>query len=255
MNTRIRIMDMEIDLLPQENFQEEIRSYLEEDSLRIVHMISLDYVDTYEENELVQQILAQADLVLPGEKAILSAHHVDVLETAGMVIDYKSLFELSDSLLDKKTVYLVLRDEREARAVKAYFSRYFSGEMIVGCFVADGNVTEESLINDINTKLPDIIVLSMESTQQEEWLSNNKNKINTKICLVLGSILPLILRDYVYIPQWIRKIHLGRLFRFLMRIPYSHFFRRRIFNRRMDDYITKKKWEGNVSDDKIQKDD
>ena len=255
MNTRVRIMDMEMDLLPQETFQDELQAYLSGDSLRVVHMVSLDYIDAYEENELLKEVLAQADLVLPGERAILLAHHVDVLETAGMVIDYKSLFALPASLLDKKSVYLVLRDEKEIRAVKTWLSRYFSGKAVVGTFAADKDVTEETLINDINTKLPDIIILSMDSTWQEEWLSKNKNRMNAKVCLVLGSILPLIMRDYVRIPRWIRKIHLGGVFRFLTRIPYSHFFRKRIFHRRMDDYITKKKWEGNVSDDKIQKDD
>lgn len=242
MGTRIRIMDLELDLLTQETFQEEVASYLSNEYLNIVHMISLDYIDTYDKNELVQQVLEQADLILPGEKAILSAHHVEVLETGGMVVDYHSLQELFEPLaLADKTYYLVLRNKKEARAMYRYMTKYFSKDVVVGVYVADGEVSEETLINDINTKLPDIILLSMDSTEQEEWLKNNKSKLNAKLCLVAGSILPLIMRDNIHVPEWLGKIHLAGAFRWVAKIPYSHSLRKRIFNRKMDDYITKKK--------------
>lgn len=242
MGTRIRIMDLELDLLTQETLQEEVASYLSNEYLNIVHMISLDYIDAYDENELVKQVLGQADLILPGEKAILSAHHVEVLETGGMVVDYHSLQELIRSLaLEEKTYYLVLRNRKEARAMYRYMTEYFPKDNVAGVYVADSGVSDETLINDINTKLPDIIILSMDSTEQEEWLENNKSKLNAKLCFVAGSILPLIIRDNIHVPKWLGKIHLAGAFRWVSKIPYSHSLRKRIFNRKMDDYITKKK--------------
>lgn len=80
MGTKVQIMDMELDLFTQETFHDEIASYLANDVLNVVHMISLDYIDMYDENELVQEVMKEADMVLPGEKTILSAHHVEVLE-------------------------------------------------------------------------------------------------------------------------------------------------------------------------------
>ena len=120
-----------------------------------------------------------------------------------------------------------------------YLTKYFPKDNILGVYVSDGNVSEETLVNDINIKLPDILLLSMDSTGQEEWLEKNKGKVNTKLCVVGGSILPLIIRDNVYIPVWIRRLHLSGIFQWIVRIPYSHFFRRRIFNRKMDDYNQK----------------
>ncbi len=246
MGTRVRIMDLELDLMTQENLQAEVAAYLADDVLNVIHVISLDYIDMYDENELVKQVLSQADLVLPGERTILSAHHVEVLETAGMVVDYKSLRGMTELLsLGNKTCYLVLRNEKEAKSVYHYMSRHFPRENVLGVYVADGGVAEEALINDINTKLPDVILLSLDSTSQEEWLQNNKGKVNARICLVIGSILPLIMRDNVHVPGWISRIHLGAVYKFFVRIPNSHFFRKRIFNRKMDDYNIKKKLRGN----------
>lgn len=246
MGTRIRIMDLEVDLLTEENFRCEMTEYLESEYTNVVHMISLDYIDTYDKNELVQQVLGRADLVLPGEKAILSAHHVDVLETGGMVVDYHAMLNLVEALkLEEKTYYLIVRNENEAKSLYRYLTQHFHQENILGIYTSDGNVSEEALINDINTKLPDIVLLSMDSTGQEEWLEKNKGKVNTKLCVVAGSILPMILRDHIHIPHWIRRVHLGGIYRWIARFPYSHFFRRRIFDRKMDDYITKKKLRGN----------
>lgn len=245
MGTRIRVMDLEVDLLTQETLQIEINAYLDNEHLNIVHMISLDYIDTYDKNEMVQQILKQADMVLPGEKAILSAHHVDVLETGGMVVDYHSVLDLVESFSEKKrTVYLVVRNEKEAKVFYRYLARHFSKENVLGVYAADGEVTEEGLINDINTKLPDIVLLSLDSTEQEEWLENNRGRLNAKLCLAIGSITPLIMRENIHVPSWVKKIHLDGLYRKMAKLPYSHAFRKRIFNRKMDDYITKKKLRG-----------
>ena len=68
MGTRIKIMDLEVDILSEETLREEIAGYLSLDSLNMVHLVSLDYIDTYETNDLVQDTLREADMVLPGER-------------------------------------------------------------------------------------------------------------------------------------------------------------------------------------------
>ena len=95
MENTVHVLGIDVDLLSQEDFESHIINFLEEDGLSVVHMISLDYIGTYETNELVDEVLEQADLILPGEKAVLSAHHVDVLEAGGMMVDYKCFMEFS----------------------------------------------------------------------------------------------------------------------------------------------------------------
>lgn len=244
MGTKVKIMDIDVDLLTQETCLKEIKGYLDNDYLNVVHMISLDYVDAYDTNDLVRTILEQADLVLPGERTILTAHHVDILETGGMIVDYHSFKELLSQLkLEKRTFYLVLRDKKEAKVIYQYLTRHFQKEQILGVYAADGDVTEETLVNDINTKLPDIVLLSMGSTEQEEWLENNKSRINAKLCVVVGSVMPLVMRENIHVPTWIRKLHLGGVYQWFAKIPYSHSMRKRIFNKKMDDYNTKKKFQ------------
>ena len=243
MGTKVNIMDMQVDLLIKETLKQEMQNFLENETVNVAHVISLDYMDAYDKNELVRESLAHADLVLPGEKAILTRHHVDVLETGGMAVDYHAELELlSLANENNRTIYLVLRSEKEAKMVYRFLSEYIDRDQIVGIYVADGEVAEESLINDINMKLPDIVLLSMESTEQEEWLENNRAKVNTKLCVVIGSVMPLLFRENVPVPKWLKKLHLGGVYRCFLVMPYSHSLRRRIFHRKMDDYNTKKKF-------------
>lgn len=243
MGTKVNIMDMQVDLLTKETLKQEMQNFLENETVNVAHVISLDYMDAYDKNEQVRESLAHADLVLPGEKAILTRHHVDVLETGGMAVDYHAVLELLSLVNENnRTIYLVLRSEKEAKMVYRFLSEYIDRDQIVGVYAADGEVAEESLINDINMKLPDIVLLSMESTEQEEWLENNRAKVNTKLCVVLGSVMPLLFRENVAVPKWLKKLHLGSVYRWFLVMPYSHSLRRRIFHRKMDDYNTKKKF-------------
>lgn len=241
MGTRIKIMDLKLDLLTEETFQKEIENYLSNDYLNVIHLISLDYIDTYDENELVQETLGEADLVLPGEKAILSSYHVDILETGGMVVDYRTAGKLLDQIaMEGKKCYLVLRNKKEAKIIYRYIATHCPYIEVVGVYTADGNITEEALINDINTKLPDLVIMSMESTQGEEWIHNNKLKINAKLCVVMSSVMNMVIRENIHIPKILKMLRLGKLYTCIARIPYSNTWRRRIFQKKMDNYNNKK---------------
>lgn len=241
MGTKIKIMDLEVDILSEETLREEIAGYLSLDALNIIHLVSLDYIDTYEANDLVQDTLRESDMVLPGEKAILSTYHVDVLETGGMVVDYRSAGRVADrELLEGKKCYLVLKDQKEARVVYRYLITHYPFLEIVGLYVAGKEVSQEALINDINTKLPDLILISMEDIQAEEWIHSNKLKINAKLCVVLSSVMNLIIRENIHIPKFVKRLQLGSIYACIARIPYSNFWRRRIFRKKMDNYNNKK---------------
>lgn len=245
MGTRIKIMDLELDLLTEETFQKEVEKYLSNDYLNVIHLISLDYIDMYDENELVRETLGEADLVLPGEKAILSSYHVDVLETGGMVVDYRTAGKVcGEDMLAKKRCYLVLRDKKEAKIIYRYLVSHCPWMEVAGLYTADSAVSEEALINDINTTIPDIILMSMESTRGEEWIHKNRMMINSKLCVVLSSVMNLIIRENIHVPVWLKALHLGRIYTFLARIPYSNRWRRRIFKKKMDNYNNKKQMEG-----------
>lgn len=241
MGTRIKIMDLELDILTEETLRQELENYLSNDYLNVIHLISLDYIDTYDQNELVRETLGEADLVLPGEKAILSSYHVDVLETGGMVVDYHTAGRQLKSVLGTgKKCYLILKNRKEAKIIYRYIALHCPDMEIAGLYTADGTATGEALVNDINTKLPDIIFMSLESTEGEEWIHSNKLKINAKLCILLSSVTNMLIRDNIHVPRIFKALHLGQVYTCIAGIPYSNSWRRRIFQKKMDNYNNKK---------------
>ncbi len=247
METRIRIMGLEVDVLPEETLQSQLQEYLSNDYLNIVHIVSMDYVEE-EPSEEVRMAFAEADLILPGEKAILNAHHADVLETGGMVVDYRKIYNtLCKMGLKDKKVYYVMRNKNEAKSFYGLIRSCHLGDTCVGIFVEDGSMTEETLLNDINTKLPDLIFLALDKEKQEKWIHENRQKINAKLCLCVGGILPLVCRENPHIPRMFRALHIEGVYKSVRKIPNSHSLRTRIFKRKMADYNNKKQSEDDKS--------
>lgn len=241
MGTSLKIMDLELDLLTEETFCERMTEYLSGDLFRVVHFVSLDYIDKYEEERVVQEVLEEADLVLPGEKAILSLYPVDVLETGGMVVDYRIAHRLiSRELLNDKKCFLILRNKKEAKIVYRYLKKYYENMDIAGVYSMDTNVTEEALVNEINTKVPDLILMAMEDCKAEQFLKHKRHMINAKMGVVLSGIMDMILRENIHVPKGIKKMHLDKVYTRIARIPYSVRWRKRIFRKKMDNYNTKK---------------
>lgn len=241
MGNKVKIMGIELDILSEEALQKALTDFLSNDFLNVIHLISLDYMDAYEENEQIQEALAEADLLLPGEKAILSSSHVDVLATGGMVVDYRMAGNVcGHDMLEGRTCYLVLRNKKEAKIMYRFFASHYPQLEILGVYTSDSGVTDEALVNDINTGLPDLIIMSMESPHAEEWLHNNRAKINAKLCVVLGSVMDMIIRENIHIPKYLKQLHLGKIYTLVAQIPYSNMWRRRIFRKKMDNYNNRK---------------
>lgn len=241
MGNSINVMGLEIDILSEETFQNDMNEYLSNDYLNIVHLISLDYMDAYEKDEQVREVLEEADMVLPGEKAILTSCHVDVLETGGMVVDYRTAWRLcGNGMMDGKSCYLVFRNKKEAKVVYRYLLTHCPRLEVVGLYTLDSGISGEYLVNDINTKVPDLVLMSLESTQGEQWLHDNKAKINAKLCIVMSSVMNMIIRENIHIPKVLKSLHLGKIYTMLARLPYSNMWRKRIFRKKMDNYNNRK---------------
>lgn len=256
MGTSLKIMDLELDLLTEETFCKKMAKYLSGDLFRVVHLVSLDYIDKYEEEPVVQEVLEEADLVLPGEKAILSLYHVDVLETGGMVVDYRIAHRLlKKDLLKGKKCFLVLRSKKEAKIVYRYLKSAYENLDIVGVYSMDTGVTEEALVNEINTKVPDLILMAMENHEAESFLKHKRHMINAKMGVVLSGVMDMILRENIHVPNVIKKLHLGKIYTSAARIPYSVRWRRRIFRKKMDNYNTKKQLEQSDAQKELSEDE
>ena len=93
-----------------------------------------------------------------------------------MVVDYRIAHRLlKKDLLKGKKCFLVLRSKKEAKIVYRYLKSAYENLDIVGVYSMDTGVTEEALVNEINTKVPDLILMAMENHEAESFLKHKRH--------------------------------------------------------------------------------
>ena len=56
----------------------------------------------------------------------------------------------------------------------------------VGSYLIEYDVDDDLVINEINGRIPDVLVCSFKSPIQEKWIVENKTKMNVKMCVALS---------------------------------------------------------------------
>jgi len=77
------------------------------------------------------------------------------------------------------------------------------------------NFDNDELINKINLHNPDILIVGLGSPKQENWIFDNKDKLNYRVCLAVGDGIKVFSKTKARGPEILRKIGLEWLFRFI----------------------------------------
>lgn len=250
MGTKVNIMDLDVDIISIDYLILNCKGFLTNDCLNIIYLISAKALQETIQNEQYKEAIEVADFVLPGEKSLLSKHHVDTLQTEGMIVDYHFLYPLFENISEEPmTVFLIGRNAKEIEKFIEFSNRMYPNLKIVGTCTKELLEKEEILINEINTFTPDILIFAIDSPLQEQWISGNKLKLNSKLCLGIGGVIDEILSDSKVVPQWIKNLGLQKVYQFLFQNKgMRKLGKTRIFMKKIENYNNKKgeKNNGNI---------
>lgn len=73
---------------------------------------------------------------------------------------------------------------------------------------------ENNLIDDINRKRPDILLVAMGSPLQEKWITKNAHRLNTGVCFAVGGLFDFLSGEMDRAPLWMRKMGIEWMHRF-----------------------------------------
>ena len=108
MQASVKIMDIDVDMLSNDVFIRKMNDYLTDERLQVILFASTELLDRAVEQEEYRQMVDRAELFLPGEEALLSAHHADVLKAGGMVVSCKSFGLVLENLKkEDRSMYIV----------------------------------------------------------------------------------------------------------------------------------------------------
>lgn len=250
MQASVKIMDIDVDMLSNDVFIKKINDYLTDERLEVILFASTELLNQVTEEEEYRKLIDMAELFLPGEEALLSAYHADVLEAGDMVVSCKSFGLVLEKLKkEDRSLYILSKGENDIDLLKGYCKRMQPELRIVGSCLYEENLDDAAIVNEINSHIPDILLVDLQTGIQEKWIMDHVSLLNAKLCIAIGGVANLIVSQEKEIPNWIKRLHLGRIYHLLIREQkVKKNLKARIFRKKVVQY-------NNQIEEQNQKDD
>lgn len=218
MHASVKVMDIDVDMMSNDVFIQKMNEYLSDDKLEVILFASTELLDKAVNEETYCDLISQADLILPGEEALLSAHHVDVLEAGGMVVSCKSLGVMLENLWQRdQSLYIIGKNAKEVELLKSWCQKMQPEIKIAGTCAYDPDMEDAAIVNEINNHTPGILLVDLETGLQEQWIMEHLPLLHARICVAIGGVVGLILAQEKETPEWVKKLHLEALYEKLVR--------------------------------------
>lgn len=238
MQTSVKIMDIDVDMLSNDVFIQKINDYLTNEKLQVIFFASTEVLNRAVEKEEYRRLVDMAELFLPGEEALLSAYHEEVLEAGDMVVSCRSFGLVLEKLKkEDRTIYIVSKSDSDVELLVSYCKTMQPELKIVGSCVYSDEMDDAAVVNEINSHVPDFLLVDLKIGMQEQWIMEHVSLLNAKLCVAIGGVAGLIMSQQKKTPKWIDKIHLGGIYRKLVQEQsVKKGLRARIFRKKVVQY-------------------
>ena len=236
----VNVMGLSVNIMTENEFTSLMKTYVTNDYMNIVYMVS---VDTYQalagEDELMESMQI-ADLILPAERILMSSFHGRKIK--GIVNSYRYLlYQLRKPDLFKK-MCIIGNDNKSSLELADFLGSQNPELEVCGVYSIEAGYNDETVINDINSKEPDILIITIDSPQLERWILEHKSKIFVKVCVGLGNMSDVIIKENKPPAKWIVGLGLDKMYYDVMNRKYSaNKKKERIMKTLIADYNSKEK--------------
>jgi N-acetylglucosaminyldiphosphoundecaprenol N-acetyl-beta-D-mannosaminyltransferase len=206
MENKLNVLGVEIDNYLTTDSSRLINEYLDDDCMNTISIIQIPTLLRAVDEDEYREYIENMDLTIVGDKAILEAAgltdgvRIKEAEDGEFVIQF-----FRNVIKRKKTVFILGEKEQDIdKYMKAITKRYvglnIAGKYAISGYEQDG----DSIVNEINSVAPDVIVSVLTSPFQEKFVSENKSKISAKVWIGLGDYLQF--GDLKIINNWLSKL-------------------------------------------------
>ncbi len=162
--------------------------YSHTDALNIVEILTADVLVQSRMTEGVKENIAEADLVLIGDKAILEAAGITdrqmLKETEGNVFLKMFLRFLKK---DGQRLFLVGDSQEDLAEFQSFLETHHQGLRIVGsAVIPEHDKGDDMIVNQINGLEVDCILSGLSVAKQEAFIKRNRNLLNARLWMRTG---------------------------------------------------------------------
>ena len=204
---KVKLLDVEFDNVTMKDILKNITDKISLNQKLTISFINADCLNKAYENEEYKEILSKADMVLPDGSGInlgCNMIHNPLKENLNGTDMLPFICKLAEEKEYK--IYLFGAKDGVADTMKNNLVKLYPNLKIVGThhgYINDNSFDE--VINDINSKRPDILLVAMGAPYQEKFILNFKDKIDSKIFLGVGGLFDFYSNNIKRAPLFMRE--------------------------------------------------
>lgn len=188
MRERISVLKVPVDVCSAKEAMKIAISYMETEAVNVIEVLNSDVALQADMNEELRSWIENMDMVLIGERMLLEATKVQKTgkfgEPEGRLFTKMFVRYLHKN---RKKVFLLADGEKEADEFEQYLHSHYSNIKIRGKYWMTEEIDELTVHNRINGTENDCILSIISAPKQEEFIAKNKNVLNSRVWLGLGS--------------------------------------------------------------------
>lgn len=233
------IMGVPINVLSDRELLGLMRLYMGNDYMNRIFMLSVDTFSFLSENPEQKSVMDDADLIIPAEKIVLGKRQRHFAKN--IVKGYMSFMYLLRIKGLVESMYIIGDGEKQTEQLVEVCKKQNDSLIISGsCNINDETKSEEEVINEINSVMPDIIILAVEDGKLFNWVMENGQKLAAKLCVCMCDIAERVIKENSSPPGIISALGFEKLYYSMIQKKYKgNTKKERIFNALIADYNNK----------------
>lgn len=187
---KINLLGMEIKDYSVRECMHLANEYLNNGVLNVIYFLSKDVLLEARDSEELRSYINEMDVTVIATSDILHAANITAKSREHEIDRNLFLKGLLRKLeREKKTLYLISNGQDKLENLKLTLQKFESDLIFAGGTAYDpageNGVSEDDVVNDINSVIPDVIFSDLPTPEQEKLISGEKMKINAKLMIAL----------------------------------------------------------------------
>lgn len=211
----MNILGVRIDKVNMNEAVEVAKEYLQEDKLHMIFTPNPEMIINANEDEAFKNILNSSSLNIPDGNGVVWASQKIKEPLEERVAGFDFIHRLFDLGKDTNINFYFL-GSKPGVAEKAKENLENTHEYIKIVGTQDGYFNadcEEKIVEDINNKSTDVLLVALGSPKQERFIYKYKDKLNCKIAIGVGGCFDVISGEVKRAPKIFIKMKLEWLYR------------------------------------------
>ncbi|SDK96306.1 WecB/TagA/CpsF family glycosyltransferase [Natronincola ferrireducens] len=221
MRNQVKILDVPIDATTQGEALNQLKLFLEGNTLKKVYTPNPEIVMVAQEDQELLRILQEADLVLPDGIGLIIASKMKGLGLKERVTGVDTMDRLLSYCGAKgKSIYFLGSKPGVAEIASKNIEEKYRGIKIAGFH--HGYFKEEDepeIVEDINGSGADVLFVCLGAPKQEKWIDKHKEKLNCRLAMGVGGSIDVYAGTVKRAPLVFQKVGLEWFYR-LVKEPW-----------------------------------